>query len=83
MKHIDSPDSFYNVYHRNAASIKEIERDLWDVMAEIKLNNYQLREIKNNKRIINRKFELEKEYQRLSNLYCFSNPFSNKLILNV
>jgi hypothetical protein len=81
MKQINNYYSLYNIFHRNAETLKDIEKSLWAVMAEIKLNNENLKTNKSCVKMINRKYELEKAYQHLSNLYCFSDPFTTKEIV--
>ena len=78
MKEINNYFSYYNIFNRNSEVIKDIEGDLWAVMAEIKINNLNLKTNRNCIKMINRKYELEKQYQKLSNLYCFTNPYQKK-----
>ena len=80
MKQIDNPKSTFNVYHNNADIIKSIEKDLWHCIERIKLNNYNLKTNKGCVKMINKKYDLEKDYQALKELYCFANPFQKTLI---
>lgn len=78
MKEINNFYSYYNIFNMNAETLADIEKSLWAVMAEIKVNNENLKTNKSCVKMINRKYELEKQYKKLSNLYCFSNPFTTK-----
>jgi len=67
-----------NIYNRNADKIKDLESELWALMAEIRINKAFLKKDASNEKQIAYKHELEAKYQRLSNAYCFANPFSQK-----
>ena len=81
MKQIDNINSYFNVYNRNAETIKSIEKKLFELINEIHVNKYFLRMNKSNPELIKRKWQLELDYQKLSELYCNADPFSHKEIV--
>ena len=64
-----------NVLAHNKQAINRLESDLWDVIAEIKANAYEVKHIPSME-AIERKYELNIKYERMAALYSGCDPFS-------